>query len=90
MCPLALEILEQIQKWLQPPFDEATRAEIQALVDAQNEKELYERFYQELEFGTGGLRGLMGAGLNRMNRYTVGRATQGLAQYMLAHAPGKP
>jgi len=90
MCPLAPEILEQIQKWLQPPFDEATRAEIQALVDAQNEKELYERFYQELEFGTGGLRGLMGAGLNRMNQYTVGRATQGLARYMLAHAPGKP
>jgi phosphoglucomutase len=89
MCPLAPEILEQIQKWLQPPFDEATRAEIQALRDAQNEKELYERFYQELEFGTGGLRGLMGAGLNRMNRYTVGRATQGLANYMLAHAPGK-
>ncbi len=61
-------------------FDGATRAELAALSD---EKEIEDRFYKDLEFGTGGLRGVMGAGTNRMNRYTVGKATAGLAQYLL-------
>ncbi len=62
-------------------FDESTRAELSKLVD---EKEIEDRFYRDLEFGTGGLRGVMGAGTNRMNKYTVGKATLGLGRYLLA------
>ena len=80
------EVQQRMEEWLKPPFDSATREEIRQLVDAGNEKELYDRFYTNLEFGTGGLRGIMGAGLNRMNRYVVGRASQGLANYILKHA----
>jgi phosphoglucomutase len=76
-------IRKRIDEWLTPDYDEATRKEIQALVDSGNEKELVDRFYQELEFGTGGLRGVLGAGSNRMNRYNVAKATQGLANYLL-------
>jgi phosphoglucomutase len=82
---MALEarIQGRIEQWLKPPYDPDTIAEIQSLLRAGNEKELQDRFYTELEFGTGGLRGVMGAGLNRMNQYVVGRATQGLANYIL-------
>lgn len=70
------------EEWLQNPyFDEATKAELQAI--AGEESEIKERFYAELEFGTAGLRGIIGAGLNRMNIYTVRKATQGLANYIL-------
>ncbi|HUT24821.1 MAG TPA: phospho-sugar mutase [Sumerlaeia bacterium] len=83
------EIRERAEQWTRPPFDDGTAGEIQALLDSGDEKELYDRFYTQLEFGTGGLRGVMGAGLNRMNRYTVARATQGLATYVLKNArPG--
>ena len=76
-----MEYEVRYQEWLANPyFDEATRAELAAL--AGNEKEIKERFFQDLEFGTGGLRGILGAGVNRMNRYTVRRATQGLANYI--------
>ncbi|MCX7882505.1 MAG: phospho-sugar mutase [Brevinematales bacterium] len=78
------EIQKRIQEWLGAEYDEATRQEIQELVDAGNEKELEDRFYTELEFGTGGLRGIIGAGTNRMNRYVVRKATQGLANYIRA------
>lgn len=61
-------------------FDEATKEELKAISD--NQKEIEERFYKDLEFGTGGLRGIIGAGTNRMNIYTVGKATQGLANYI--------
>ena len=61
-------------------FDEATRRELSALTD---EKEIEDRFYRDLEFGTGGLRGIMGAGTNRMNKYTVGKVTVGLGNYLL-------
>lgn len=72
-----------IEYWAQDEyFDSATRAEIQILIHDQNEKELVDRFYQDLEFGTGGLRGILGAGINRMNIYTVRRAGQGLANYL--------
>ncbi len=77
------EIAKRIQQWQQPPFDNETISEINQLVQQNNEKELYERFYTNLEFGTGGLRGIIGAGTNRMNIYTVGMATQGLANYIL-------
>ena len=63
-----------------PYFDEATKAELQAIKD--DEKEIEDRFYMDLEFGTAGLRGVIGAGTNRMNIYVVRKATQGLANYI--------
>ncbi|MGD9676641.1 MAG: hypothetical protein AB7V19_08155 [Candidatus Bipolaricaulia bacterium] len=78
-------IERRIEEWQGESYDEGTRAEIRALVAAGDENELVDRFYQDLDFGTGGLRGVMGAGTNRMNVYTVRRATQGLAEYMLLH-----
>jgi phosphoglucomutase len=77
------DILQKARLWTTDRFDEKTRAEIQALLDREDGKELADRFYRELEFGTGGMRGVMEAGSNRMNVYTVGRATQGLADYLL-------
>lgn len=72
---------KQYKQWLTDNFfDEAIRRELAALTD---EKEIEDRFYRDLEFGTGGLRGIMGAGTNRMNKYTVGKATTGLGQYLL-------
>ncbi|MFP4380111.1 MAG: phospho-sugar mutase [Candidatus Sumerlaeia bacterium] len=79
---LEADVQKRVDAWMQEPYDEATRQEVRSLVDAGDEKELYDRFYTDLEFGTGGLRGVMGAGTNRMNKYTVGRATQGLANYI--------
>ncbi len=72
---------ERAQKWLDGNFDEATKNQIRQLMES-NPKELTESFYRDLEFGTGGLRGIMGVGTNRMNVYTVGMATQGLANYL--------
>ena len=70
-------------EWLSNPyFDEATKAELKSIADDENE--IKERFYTELEFGTAGLRGIIGAGTNRMNVYTVRKATQGLANYIAA------
>lgn len=76
------DALRTYEAWLNDPaIDEATKLELQSI--AQDADEIEERFYKQLEFGTGGLRGIIGAGTNRMNRYTVGKATQGLAQYVL-------
>jgi len=72
-----------VEEWLNPPYDEETRNEIKKLLEAGNEKELEDRFYTELEFGTGGLRGIIGAGTNRMNIYSVRKATQGLANFII-------
>jgi phosphoglucomutase len=81
-------ILERAKTWLGSSFDEATRKEVENLI--QNDpKELTESFYRDLEFGTGGLRGIMGAGTNKMNKYTVGMATQGLANYVKKMFPGE-
>lgn len=77
------EVKARIDSWLNGSYDEETKKEIKALLDAGNEKELIDAFYRDLEFGTGGLRGIMGVGTNRMNKYTVGVATQGLANYIL-------
>lgn len=74
-------VIERAKKWLEPSFDETTRAKVQQLIDG-DPKELEDCFYKNLEFGTGGLRGIIGTGTNRMNRYTVGMATQGLANYV--------
>lgn len=68
--------------WLSPEYDEETRAQVQTLLDKEDQTDLVESFYRDLEFGTGGLRGIMGVGSNRMNKYTVGAATQGLANYL--------
>jgi phosphoglucomutase len=73
-------ILERAQLWLDGAYDDETKAQVMELL--KNPTELTDSFYRDLEFGTGGLRGLMGAGTNRMNRYTVGMATQGLANYL--------
>lgn len=68
--------------WLSPSFDEQTRKEVQAMLDNPDKTQLIESFYKDLEFGTGGLRGIMGPGSNRMNIYVVGMATQGFANYL--------
>ena len=70
------------KQWLSPSFDEETRSQVQSMIDNTDKTDLIENFYKELEFGTGGLRGIMGAGCNRMNIYTVGMATQGFANYL--------
>ena len=72
-----MTVFEKYKLWLE--FDESTKAELSSIFD---KKEIEDRFYKELEFGTGGLRGVMGAGSNRMNKYTVGKATLGLARYL--------
>ncbi len=79
---LLLEVTKRAQTWLQDGYDEETRKEVKRILDADDKTELIESFYRDLEFGTGGLRGIMGAGTNRMNIYTVGSATQGLANYL--------
>ncbi|CAI6081189.1 Phosphoglucomutase [Paenibacillus sp. JJ-100] len=82
MEQLSAAAAETLQQWLEDAsIDEATKQELRDLKDQP--KELEERFYRNLEFGTGGLRGVIGAGSNRMNKYTVGRATQGFARYLL-------
>ena len=79
---LLKEVTEKAQVWLGDGYDEETRAEVQRMLDADDKTDLIECFYRDLEFGTGGLRGIMGAGSNRMNIYTVGAATQGFANYL--------
>lgn len=70
------------RKWLSDSFDEETRSQVKAMLDSEDKNLLINSFYKNLEFGTGGLRGIMGAGINRMNIYTVGTATQGLSNYL--------
>ena len=79
---LLKEVTKRAQTWLQDGYDEETRKEVKRMLDSDDKTELIESFYRDLEFGTGGLRGIMGAGTNRMNIYTVGAATQGLANYL--------
>ncbi len=77
------------KEWLSPAFDEETRKAVQEMLDSDDKTALIDAFYQNLEFGTGGLRGIMGAGTNRMNKYIVGMATQGFANYILKAFPGR-
>ena len=81
------KIKDRVNVWLNGSFDEATKNEIKKL-DAENPEELTEAFYKNLEFGTGGLRGIMGVGTNRINKYTIGMATQGYANYLTKTYPG--
>ena len=81
------EYLVKYEKWLNDPcFDENTKKELENIKG--NDKEIEDRFYKDLEFGTAGLRGIIGAGTNRMNKYTVGKATQGLANFILKEGTG--
>lgn len=79
---LLQQVTARAQVWLGEGYDQETREAVQAMLDNEDKTELIESFYRDLEFGTGGLRGIMGAGTNRMNIYTVGSATQGLANYL--------
>ncbi|NNC45814.1 MAG: phospho-sugar mutase, partial [Winogradskyella sp.] len=81
MANLEPKLLERINNWLSPTFDEDTQKTIKKLLDS-NLKELEESFYRDLEFGTGGMRGIMGPGTNRINKYTLGKNTQGLSNYL--------
>ncbi len=81
-------VMSKAQKWLDGDYDEATKKQVKYLMD-NDMKELTESFYKDLEFGTGGLRGIMGVGTNRMNVYTVGAATQGLANYLKKNFAGE-
>lgn len=82
------KVMEKAKVWLGSNFDTETRREVEQMI-ADNPAELNEAFYKDLEFGTGGLRGIMGTGTNRMNKYTVGMATQGLANYVKSSFPGE-
>ena len=79
---LIISCEKKAKEWLSSSFNEETRKEVQAMLDNSDKTELIDSFYKDLEFGTGGLRGIMGAGSNRMNIYTVGMATQGFANYL--------
>jgi len=83
------KILDDAKKWLANTFDVETRNEVQQLIDT-NADDLADRFYKNMEFGTGGMRGIMGAGTNRINKYTLGKATQGLSNYLQQLFPNKP
>lgn len=82
------EILQKAKLWLSSTFDEETRNEVQNLIDSKSE-DLADRFYKDAEFGTGGMRGVMGAGTNRINKYTLGKATQGLSNYLQKAYPNE-
>lgn len=84
------EVLAKAQTWLDGNYNEETKQEVQRMINAEDKTELIESFYRDLEFGTGGLRGIMGAGTNRMNIYTVGAATQGLSNYLKSQFANLP
>ncbi len=84
------EVLAKAQIWLDGNYDTETKEAVRRMIDAEDKTELIESFYRDLEFGTGGLRGIMGAGTNRMNIYTVGAATQGLSNYLKAQFDNLP
>lgn len=86
---LEAAIQNTINEWLNGNYDQQTKEEIQKLIDSEASTELVDAFYRSLEFGTGGLRGIMGAGSNRINKYTIGTATQGLSNYLLKKYPGE-
>ncbi|WP_338359961.1 phospho-sugar mutase [Yeosuana marina] len=86
MTHIEPELLERVNAWLTPAFDKETQDQIKETI-ALNPEGLKESFYKDLEFGTGGMRGVMGIGTNRINKYTLGRSTQGLSEYMLDYFP---
>ncbi|HCF81194.1 MAG TPA: phosphoglucomutase, partial [Porphyromonadaceae bacterium] len=76
---LLAQVTDKAQLWLSGNYDEETKKEVRQMLQNEDKRQLIDAFYRDLEFGTGGLRGIMGAGSNRMNIYTVGAATQGLS-----------
>lgn len=89
MQELDASILDKINVWLNGKYDLDTKNEIKSLLDSGANNELIDSFYKDLEFGTGGLRGTMGPGTNRINKYTIGSATQGLSNFLLKKYPGE-
>ena len=89
MSKTDLLIQENIATWLSPFFDEDTKNTIQKL-QTSNPEDLNDSFYKNLEFGTGGMRGVMGVGTNRINKYTLGKNTQGLSDYLHQTYPNQP
>ena len=89
MQDLEISVLNRINSWLQGSYDIDTKKEIKTLLDDKAFTELTDSFYKNLEFGTGGLRGIMGPGTNRINKYTIGSATQGLSNFLLKKYPGE-
>lgn len=89
MQDLEPAVQNKINQWLQGSYDEDTKKEIQQLLDEQKYADLTDAFYRDLEFGTGGLRGVMGAGSNRVNKYTIGTATQGLSNFLKKTYPNE-
>ncbi|WP_256011544.1 phospho-sugar mutase [Desertivirga xinjiangensis] len=89
MHQLEPSVLERVNTWLQGSYDPDTKQQIQNLLNEEAYTELTDSFYRSLEFGTGGLRGIMGPGSNRINKYTIGAATQGLANYLIKKYPGE-
>ncbi len=87
MAQLDNQIQERVNKWLGNAYDEETRTSLQQLIDSNKTEEIIDAFYRDLEFGTGGLRGIMGVGTNRVNKYTIGAATQGLSNYLKQQYP---
>ena len=87
---LLQKVIAKAQTWLDGNYNADTKTEVRRMLDAPDKTELIESFYKDLEFGTGGLRGIMGAGTNRMNIYTVGAATQGLSNYLKSQFPDLP
>ncbi|TSA37750.1 MAG: phospho-sugar mutase [Porphyromonadaceae bacterium] len=83
-----IRVMEKATQWLAPEFDQETRLQVQRMID-QDPETLVEAFYRNLEFGTGGMRGIMGPGTNRMNIYVIGMATQGLSNYVKRNFPGR-
>lgn len=77
------QVISRANNWLSAEYDDATKAEVKQMLEKEDKTDLIESFYKDLEFGTGGLRGIMGAGTNRVNKYTIGAATQGLSNYLL-------
>src|SRR5690606_5182495 len=88
MIHIEPKILDRINSWLTPTFDEETQAFIKNSI-ANNPKDIQESFYKDLEFGTGGMRGVMGVGTNRINKYTLGKNTQGLSNYLHKQFPNE-
>jgi phosphoglucomutase len=84
-----IEVKNKALEWLHSNIDQEAKTDIQRMLDAKDETELVDSFYKDLEFGTGGLRGIMGTGSNRINKYTIGKATQGLSNYLLQAFPGQ-
>jgi phosphoglucomutase len=84
-----IEVKNKALKWLNSNIDQDSKDDIQRMFNAPDQTELVDSFYKDLEFGTGGLRGIMGVGSNKMNKYTVGKATQGLSNYLLKAFPGE-